>query len=572
MQLRDKVLALLPIQQNKLLLQWQGPYTVTEVLNDLDYKVEVGRKTKIYHANLLKKYIERPSVSSDDSSAATQIATIAVVNSDSECCDDTGSWNKSLESPNLKQCETVEEVVISSDLDEMQTEQARSLLLQFEGVFSDVPGQTSLAEHKIETLHNDPVRTKPYPLPFATNQAVAEEVQKMMEMGVIAPSHSPYNSPVVLVKKKDGSNRFCIDFRRVNAITTFDNEPMGNPEQITCRLRESQYFSKIDLSKGYWQIPIEKDSQEKTAFVTPQGCFSFRRMPFGLINSSATFNRMMRKLLEGVSHVEHYVDDILCHTRTWDEHLTVIEQVLQRLHDHGLTARPTKCHIGMTSVEFVGHVIGQGTLATEPGKIRQIQESPLPKTKKQLRSFLGLIGYYRKFISRFAELAAPLTDMTKKGKPNYLEWSSLSQQAFTTLKQQLNQTPILRLPDWNRPFILQTDASDNGVGAVLLQDHRDGLFPIAYASKKLLAREQRYSVIERECLGLVFGVRKFAQYLYGKDFILQTDHQPLLYIQRCQAQSSRILRWALYLQEYSFKIQSIKGNLNVTADYLSRMQ
>ena len=204
------------------------------------------------------------------------------------------------------------------------------------------------------------------------------------------------------------------------------------------------------------------------------------------------------------------------------------------------------------------------------GKLDKIRDAPQPTTKKDVRSFLGLAGYYRKFIPNFAEIAVPLTDLTKKGKPLKVEWGPAQESAFQTLREQLTEAPILRLPDFARPFIVQADASDTGVGAALLQNFEDGLFPVAYASKKLLQREKNYSVIERECLAIVFAVQKYQKYLYGTEFVLHTDHRPLSYIQKCKTDSARIMRWSLFLQNYSFRIEAIKGSDNFAADYLSR--
>ena len=206
----------------------------------------------------------------------------------------------------------------------------------------------------------------------------------------------------------------------------------------------------------------------------------------------------------------------------------------------------------------------------ESDKLERIRNADPPKTKKQVRSFLGLTGYYRQFIASYSEIAAPLTDLTKKGMPNNVVWQNEHDKAFKMLKSMLISAPILRLPDMSRQFIIQCDASETGVGVALLQRFTDGLFPIAYASKKLLPREKNYSVIEKECLAIVYGIRKFQKYLYGKEFIIQTDHAPLAYIQKCKIESPRIMRWALFLQCYRFKVEAIKGSENVFADYLSR--
>jgi hypothetical protein len=221
-------------------------------------------------------------------------------------------------------------------------------------------------------------------------------------------------------------------------------------------------------------------------------------------------------------------------------------------------------------MDFTGHVVGKGELRMEDEKLEKIKYAERPKTKKQVRSFLGLAGYYRKFIPNFADIAAPLTDLTKKGSPMNVDWKQEHERAFKVLRDLLTSAPILRLPNLQLPFILRTDASDVGVGAMLLQKHSDGVFPVAFASKKLLQREKNYSVIERECLAIVFGIKKFEKYLYGTDFTIETDHAPLTYIQKFKAESGRLMRWALFLQNYKFRVEAIKGSANIGADYLSR--
>ena len=268
----------------------------------------------------------------------------------------------------------------------------------------------------------------------------------------------------------------------------------------------------------------------------------------------------MRKLLSGA---KDYVDDIMAHTVTWEGHLTALRELFSRVS--------SKCMIGFGEIEFVGHMVGNGKLEIEEEKVTKIKNAPQPKTKKQVRSFLGLTGFYRKFIPNYAQIASPLTDLTKKGQPNSFHWSSEEQKSFETLKRMLTVSLILRLPDFTREFVVQTDASDSGVGACLLQEFDDGKFPIAYASKKLLARERNYSTIERECLALIFAIKKFEMYLYVKEFILHTDHRPLSYIQKCRVENTRIMRWSLFLQNYRFRIKAIKGSDNVGGDYLSRL-
>ena len=560
-----KVLLLLPTDHNKLTLQWKGPFEVVEVMNSMDYKIQMGHNTKVFHANLLKEYIERKDETEEQEGGMAIIdeelhEDIGAVNDDEiiELCEKGGS-------------ESYRDVSMDEALENEKKMQLERIVSKYRSVFTDLPGTTNLAEHVIETTVKEPVRAKPYPTPYAVRETVEEEVQKMLDMGVIEPSCSPYNSPIVLVKKKDNSTRFCIDFRRLNAVSKFDTHPMGNTEDILAKVKNDKYFTKIDLAKGYWQIPVAKESQHKTSFVTPNGSYHFLKMPFGLVNSGSTFNRMMRKLLKGIKNVDHYVDDILIHTRSWDEHVKAMGEVLEMIKQAGLTVRPSKCLMGYRKMDFTGHVVGNGIVTTETDKIEKIKEAPRPTTKKQVRSFLGLVGFYRRFISNFATIAVPLTDLTKKGASNNIKWEKTHERAFTTLKDRLTKSPILRLPDFEKDFMVQTDASDVGIGVVLLQEFEDGIFPIAYASKKLLPREKNYSVIERECLGIVYAVKKFQSYLYGKPFVIQTDHKPLVYIHKCKIESARIMRWALFLQNYKFRVEAIKGQDNVGADYLSRL-
>jgi hypothetical protein len=394
----------------------------------------------------------------------------------------------------------------------------------------------------------------------------------MLDQGVIEPSNSPYSSPVVLVKKKDGTNRFCIDFRQLNKITIFDAEPMPDMESVLSKLAGHKYISKLDLSKGYWQIPISDNARKLTAFTTPKGLFQFKVMPFGLVNAGASCVRLMRKLLNGMENVDSFVDDIFVYTHTWDEHVKVLRELVSKLHSANLSVRPTKCSIGYASLECLGHkVSGLGQLQPQPDKLEAIRDARRPETKKQVRSFLGLVGFYRKFIPNFSVIAGPLTDLTRKGEPNKVSWGACQEKAFNALKHKLVSAPILNLPDLDKPFVLRTDASDTGLGAVLLQEQGDVKLPVAYASRKLLPREKNYSVIEKECLGLVWGIGKFHMYLFGREFTLQTDHQPLLYLNKAKVANTRLMRWALSLQPYRFRIEAIRGAENVGADFLSRV-
>ncbi|XP_072180111.1 uncharacterized protein [Diadema setosum] len=574
----DEVLVLLPTDHNKLLMHWKGPFRVVGTVGKLDYRVDLGSRVTTFHANLLRKYIRREE--QQEVGAPFEVASTSVVEDDDVNDDDDEERRKIsnrmsnenlLHIPAVKRTQSVDDVNIDLTLTEEQRHQARELLQVFDDVLTDVPGITRAGHHDIQLTHNEPIRSKPYPLPHSMRQVVKDEVQEMMTLGVIEHSTSPYASPIVLVKKKDGTNRFCCDFRKLNAATIIDSEPIPDQEEIFAKLAGDRYFTKIDLTKGYWQVPLTERAKPLTAFITPDGLYQFMTMPFGLVNAPATFSRVMRTVLRGLPHVDNFIDDILIHTPTWEGHVEAVTSVLLRLRAANLKAKPSKCLVGYAELEFLGHRLSRGMVQPNHDKIAEIQNAKQPTTKKQLRSFLGLAGYYRKFVPNYAAIAVPLTDLTKKGEPNQIRWGEAQERAFTTLKAKLSCQPILRLPDVSRTFILRTDASETGVGAVLLQEDEGQKFPTAYASKKLLPRERAYSTIEKECLAVVWAILKFETYLYGKEFVLEVDHHPLLAIRRSKVANARILRWALALQPYRFRIEAIKGRDNVGADYLSRV-
>ncbi|XP_071949807.1 uncharacterized protein [Antedon mediterranea] len=573
-QVGDKVLLLLPTDRNKLLLQWKGPFPIIAKMGYLDYRIDLNGKLKTFHANLLKRYHERQDVSgaalaefqSDVSQGALEVACTSVIESEDMVSDAPIALQMTndnlLQLHPLQAKETIADVHISDDCDEMGRKEVKRLIANYRDVLTDLPGKTTLGNHDIKLRTDEPIRTKPYPLPHALRDTVKDEVSMMLNMGVIEPSCAPCASPIVLVKKPDGSNRFCVDFRKVNQSTVFDAEPIPDQDELFTKLATDNYFTKLDLSKGYWQVPMDERSKQLTSFVTPNGLFQFKVMPFGLVNAPATFSRIMRKLLHGMKNTINYIDDILIHTSSWEEHVTILKELFRRLRAANLTARPSKCFIGYESIEFLGHVVGKGHLKPRPEKIQSIVQAKRPETKKQLRSFLGTTNYYRRFIPHYSAIASPLTDRTKNQEPNKIRWEVSQENAFKTLKSKLTSKPILCLPDLSKPFILRTDACDEGIGAVLLQNYGNEKFPVAYASKKLLPREKAYSIMEKECLSIIWSVRKFETYLYGREFTLETDHQPLVYMQKAKLANGRIMRWALALQPYRFRIEAIKGSDN----------
>ena len=371
--------------------------------------------------------------------------------------------------------------------------------------------------------------------------------------------------------KKDGTRRMCVEYRKLNSITTNDPYPLPNIEQLIANLGNSSYITTLDLTKGYHQVPVKKDQIEKTAFITPYGKYEYLTMPFGLVTAPSTFQRLMDRILQGLhGFAVAYLDDILFHSSMWEEHLEHLIIVFDKLREAGLTVKETKCTFGEATCVYLGYVVGSRTVKPMQGKVSAIREFSRPRTKREVRSFLGLCGYYRN-INNFLTVATPLSGLTRKHAPNQVVWGESCQEAFQHLKRTLTVAPVLVTPDWSKTFILQTDASAYGLGYVLNQLHSQGEeHPIAFASKKLLASERNYSAIEREALAIVKGVQHFRTYLEGNPFTIQTDHNPLTHLNNLKDSHGRLARWALALQPYLFKVEHRSGRANLNADGLSR--
>ena len=563
----DKVLILLPTDENKLLMRWRGPYPVRARIGMNNYAVDINGKSKVYHINMLKQYFDRGDLAVE----ATEAGAMGIIDDQENNEISPGEatvTGKIFGTP--KDAETHLDVNINEALSDNQKEEVQELVAKYSDIFSSIPGTTHLVKHDIVLGDDVPVRTKPYPVPYAKYEEMKTQIDEMLQLGIIEVSESPYCSPLVMVKKKDGSMRYCQDMRNINRKTKFDCERPVEIDSIFAKLCDDRYFSKFDCCRGYWQIPLTERAKEITGFSTPFGHYQFVKMPFGLVNSGATYEKMMRKLLGNLECIDHYVDDVLEHTRDWSEHMRVMENFLQKVRQANLTLKPSKCYLGYFEAEFLGHKVVNGTLATQDDKSEKIRNSPIPNTKKQLRSFLGLCSYYRRYIPNFAEIAFPLTELTKKKMSEKLALTDVHRDAIEKLKEIMCSGPILKLPNVKERFVLRTDASNVGIGAVLMQYHEGELFPVMYASRKLLPREKNYAVIEKECLALVWAIGKFEVYLYGQEFTIQTDHRSLEYLDKAKFSNARIMRWALSLQPYKYKIEYIKGEDNVGADFLSR--
>ncbi|GBN81789.1 Retrovirus-related Pol polyprotein from transposon 297, partial [Araneus ventricosus] len=458
-------------------------------------------------------------------------------------------------------------------LDEGQRTAVRKLLKEFQNLFStcdaDV-GRCNMTQHRINMGDHSLIKLYPRRLPLARKEEVDNLVKEMVDNGIIEESSGPWASPIVLVKKKDGSTRFCVDYRKLNEITKKDSYLLPPIDDTLDALNGSQWFTTLDLKSGYWQVENRPEDREKTAFTTGQGLWQFKVMPFGLCNAPATFERLMETVLRGLSSEAClvYLNDIIIVGRTFEEHLNNLRKVFQRVQKANLKLNPKKCRFFQREVSYLGHVISAEGVKTDPEKIKAVVDWPRPDKIHDVRSFLGLCTYYRRFVKIFSTIARPLHKLTE-AKSNF-NWTDECEKSFNSLKQALTSSPILTYPRTDKDFILDTDASNEGIGAVLSQNTGNEERVIAYFSKSLGKPERNYCVTRKELLAIVKSIEHFHHYLYGRKFLLRTDHASLRWLLNFKEPEGQIARWIQRLQEYDFEIQHRKGTSHGNADALSR--
>jgi len=433
-------------------------------------------------------------------------------------------------------------------------------------------GRTTLVQHEIPTKPGfSPIRQPPRRMGGVKDAEVDRQVEELHQRGLIEPAYGAWSSPVVLVKKKDGKWRFCVDYRKLNEATVQDAYPLPRIDESLDALAGSKVFSTLDLVSGYWQVPLSEEAQEKSAFATRSGLWKWKVLPFGLTSAPATFQRLMERVFRGLHWrtLLLYLDDVIVVAPDVETHLQRLQEVFDRLRAAGLKLKPSKCELFQQQVRYLGHVVSKDGVSTDPDKVAAMAEWPAPRDQKELLTFLGMTGYYRQFVKGYANIARPLHRLSGKGVP--WEWTGECQQAFLTLRDRLVSAPILCYPSGIGAYVLDTDASDASVGAVLSQEQADGREGvISYFSKALNGAERNYCTTRKELLAVVRAVKHFRPYLYGRKFRIRTDHASLIWLLRQKEQEGQVARWIELLSEFDFEIAHRPGAKHGNADAMSR--
>ena len=464
-----------------------------------------------------------------------------------------------------------------SDLSEVGQRKVKDLTMRFQDIFSTHPddiGTTNLLQHPIDTGNAPPVKQQPRRIPHRLREQVEAQKARMLSSGVIEDSSSPWCSPVVLVKKRDGSARFCVDLRAVNSATQPVAYPLPRIDEALDGLSGARFFTTLDMTAGYWQVEIAPEDREKTAFSTGRGLHQFRKMAMGLRNAGATFQRLMEFVLAGVDAKTClvYLDDVVLFNKTEEGHLETLKEVFEAVRKAGLKLKPQKCFIGKKEVTFLGHHVTREGIRPDPSNIEKVLNWPKPATDGEMKSFLGLCGYYAKFIPEYAEVSRPLRETANQ--KGVIRWTTELEAAFGVLKKSLASPPVLSLPTFNGTFRLYTDACNTSVGAVLTEEVDGDERVIAYESKVLSKQQRRWPTYDKELWAVVHAIRRFRQYTTGAQFQVITDHKPLANIPKSidpqRDGTGRRGRWATELSSFDFKVTIKAGTEHTNADALSR--
>lgn len=576
----DQVLVLLPVPGSCLSSSFSGPYVVDRKLSDTDYVIKTPdrrRPFRVCHINMIKAYLVRGGTESPITSEKPVVSSVAsvslVTHPGVSLNDEDGLVMRNTPEQCARLCNS--EMVASLPthllhLNDQQRSDIELLITDFPSLFQDVPSRTNVLKHDINVGDAAPIKQHPYRVNSIKRGVMKKEVTYLLENEMAIPSGSPWSSPCLLIPKPDGTQRFCTDYRKVNNVTIPDSFPLPRMDDCIDTIGSAAYVTKLDLLKGYWQVPLTLRASEVSAFVTPDSFCQYTVMAFGMRNAPATFQRLVNIVLADVPDCTAYLDDLVVHSTTWLDHLSTLRAVFARLANASLTLNLAKCEFGKATVTYLGKEVGRGQVRTVAAKVDAITRFPAPATRRELRRFLGMTGYYRTFCRNFSTVVAPLTRLLSPSVS--FEWTAECQSAFDSVKALLCTSPVLSAPDFQKPFKLEVDASSVGAGAVLLQEH-DGLdHPVCYFSRKFNSCQSRYSTIEQETLALLFALQFFEVYVGSSvlPVVVYTDHNPLTFLSRMYNHNQRLMRWALVIQGYNLQIQHIKGSENIVADALSR--
>jgi hypothetical protein len=446
-----------------------------------------------------------------------------------------------------------------------------ALLKDFPALFSGKLGTADCIPYEIELCDPSPVRSPPYRCSPPKVEVFKKLVNELLDQGVIRVSRSPYASPAFLIPKPNGEVRLVVDYRKVNKKVIFDSYPMPTIDQALEQLGGAVKFTVLDLNSAYYQIPLSPDSRKVTAFCTPFGLFEFNKLPMGICIGCQGLSRVVDELFSDLKgdYVVNFLDDLVVYSRSAESHEKHVREVLTRLEKAGFTLNPSKVVINAAEIKFLGHLISSRGVKVLPDRVEAVKGYPRLSNLRQLRRFLGMSGFYARFIPSYSEVAEPLHELKRKGMK--YKWGEAQQGAFEGIKKALCQAPVLQLPDFSKDFVLSTDASDFAISAVLQQRVQGDLAPIAYYSRLLTPAERRYSTYEKECLAVLFGCEKCRSYLEHKEFELWCDNLALCWLLRRTRDMGPLGRWILRLTPFKFRVNHTKGVENAVADALSRM-
>ena len=461
----------------------------------------------------------------------------------------------------------------SEGLDEWQKKQLKRLLIQYQDVFAaheyDL-GCFTAVEHEIDLEEHKQFREKIRRTPPGFQGEEEKHIREMLEAGVIKASESPYASAPVLIRKRDGKLRYCIDFRRLNSLTKKVCFALPLVSDCVDSLAGNKFMSTLDMASGYWQVRIKPEHSERTAFITKYGLYEFVRMPFGLCNAPSTFQRAMNLVLRGLTWKTAlaFLDDVMVLGKSFDEHLENLEEVLNRFRQYNLKLKPKKCSFFRTKAKFLGRIVGENTVEIDPETIEPVANWPVPKCTRDVESFLGFVNYHRDHLPQLAKVAGPMYELT--GKKTNFRWGEEQQQSFDELKEMLVSPKVLAIPQKEGMFVLDCDASNGAVGGELSQEQGGVLRPVGYGSKKLNPLQRRYCTTRKELLAVVTFTRQFRHYLVGRPFLVRTDHNSLTWLMRFKNIEGQLARWMEELGQYDMSVVHRKGVLHQNADSLSR--